>query len=298
LDEGCSDVEPGYDAGDPSFEPVDSEERADELAVLDPAILEPRNTDHEGTVMAETITGRIFETNDFANDAGSHETVLDSESSPTPNCRAEGCDERQTATVDNVVYDGGPLSPAEELYGFDNRGAEHLNTWPLKHGRAWNSLPAVRSAMHGPLTLHVGDSVFVRCTDSADHLAKIIEMRDLEDGRYMVVFAWYYTRADIKRELKPKRRRSKQLCNSLDRYWPPNAPYEYMLSTDRIITLWDTVQRKAPSDVLNAICADAFYIITGSKREVCESSDPRYKWMEKILDLSPYDDDLRTAAFF
>ncbi|KAJ9653448.1 hypothetical protein H2201_009141, partial [Coniosporium apollinis] len=270
LDEGCSDVEPGYDAGDPSFGTVDSEERADELAVLDPAILEPRDTDHEETAMAETITGRILETNDFANDAGSHEAVLDSESSPTPNCHAEGYDERRTATVDKVVYDGGPLSPAEELYGFDNGGAEHLNAWPLKHGRPWNSLPAVRSAMHGPLILHVGDSVFVRCTDSADHLAKIIEMRDLEDGRYVVVFAWYYTRADIKRELKPKRRRSKQLCNSLDRYWPPNAPYEYMLSTDRIITLWDTAQRKAPSDVLNAICADAFYIITGSKREFAE----------------------------
>ncbi|KAJ9654599.1 hypothetical protein H2201_008969, partial [Coniosporium apollinis] len=262
-------MEPDHDASDPGFWNADSEEMfrdrpvidpavfgpaVSESPVVDPAILEPSNAGYADTVVTEAISGRGFEDDDSANGVR--------------NNPAEDSDGEQIASDDEDFYGDEDLEPAEELYEFDNVGVEDLNPRPLKRGKPWNSLPSVRSAVQGPLTLYVGDTVFVCCTDSHDHLAKVTDLRDLEDGRYVVVFAWYYSRADIKSSLERKHGRSKHLSDYLNRHWPETALYRYMLSSDRIITLWDTVQRKAPYDVLKRICPSAFYIDTVYKQKI------------------------------
>lgn len=70
--------------------------------------------------------------------------------------------------------------------------------------------------------------------------AKVSDIRCLDDGRYVVVYTWLYTREQIIEELEVDGKLSLRDRAHLDRMWPLGDRYRYILSTNRTITLWDT----------------------------------------------------------
>src|SRR5436190_14319633 len=111
-----------------------------------------------------------------------------------------------------------------------------------------------------------------------DGLAKVTDIRRLDHERHLLVLAWYYTREEIQSEFGGRH---------LGAQWPRNAPFTYMLSSNRTITMWDTLHGKALPDVMAKLCPDIFYITTDFVRRISKAGHPHYKWMQKLLDLTP-----------
>ena len=191
------------------------------------------------------------------------------------------------AVGDDLEADESPVSPAEELYEIETEDVEEFNPKPIDGRTPWDSLPSSGFALLDDLTLNVGDTIFVCVTGREDGLAKVSEIKGLSDGRWLLVLFWYYTRREIEEELKVGCKIPGYHRDHLERLWPSNAQYTYMLSNNRTITMWDTAQRKATPEVMQMISTDSVYITTNSIRRIYEKSELDSRWMKDILDLRP-----------
>lgn len=131
-----------------------------------------------------------------------------------------------------------------------------------------------------------GDVVAV-CLDSGrEGFAKISDMRRGDDGRHHVVYTWLYTRdevvEDLRREGDVLAERSRK---RLERKWPAEAPFNYVLSTDRTVTLLDTALSRAPEEVTSQISTEWIYNTTQRRRKICSVDE--FRWMKRILELEP-----------
>ena len=121
----------------------------------------------------------------------------------------------------------------------------------------------------------------IHCTGNPDGLAKVTDIRCLDHECRLLVLAWYYTRKEIQSEWGGNGKKH------LDAQWLCNAPFTYMLSSNRTITMWDTLRGKALPDVMAKLWPDKFYVTTEFLRRICKAGHPYYEWMQKLLDLNP-----------
>jgi hypothetical protein len=77
-----------------------------------------------------------------------------------------------------------------------------------------------------------------------------------------LMLAWYYTGDEIQDEI------GSNDTSHPDRHWPLDARFTCMLSSNRTITMWDTLRGTASPEVLEKLCPDMFYITTDSVRRV------------------------------
>jgi hypothetical protein len=176
----------------------------------------------------------------------------------------------------------------QEFYKIKNPGTKDLRPTPIAGSKPWNSLPSREFATLDDWKVNIGDVVYVRCTGNQDSLAKVSEIRYLGDERYLLVLVWYYTREEIKEELRGSRTISKRRQAHLDAQWPPDTPFSHMLSSNRTINMWDTLRGKASPKVMANLCPNKFYITTKSIRKIYKAGHPNYKWMKELLYLAPH----------
>ena len=105
---------------------------------------------------------------------------------------ANGEEDRDQDTNDNDLAD------LEELfYVIENLGAEDMKIIPADGSPPWSSLRSVKSAFLDNWEFHVGEVVPVRWTGNRDALAKVVDIKCLNDERLVLELAWYYTREEI-----------------------------------------------------------------------------------------------------
>ena len=114
---------------------------------------------------------------------------------------------------------------------------------------------------------------------------KVSDIRHLDDGRFVVVYTWLYTRKDIISELLLDGKFSREDQHYINQNWPYDAQYRYMVSTNRSITLWDTAIRPAPKHVFNETCQDFVYRTISCMRRISPIHDRSVKWMKEMLEL-------------
>ena len=158
-------------------------------------------------------------------------------------------------------------APAQELYVVSREGVENFQPLPINGAKPWKFLEKVKMAPLDSWTLRRGDIVNVDTGHSAAP-AKVSDVRWLDDGRFVVVYCWLYTREEILDELQIDGAISAPALANLDQMWPPSVPYKYMLSTNRTITLWDTVIERAPHEVSFSLCYSAIYSTTPTSRRI------------------------------
>ena len=159
----------------------------------------------------------------------------------------------------------------------------------MKDKKEWKLLPSVDTASLGTWSVRRGDTVAV-CLDSGKRgFAKVSDLRVVDDGRFVIVYTWLYTRDEVVAELHEGGTLSERYREHLNRKWPMGAPYKYMLSTSRTVALWDTALSRAPEEVVSQISTTWIYSTTQRKHKICNVDEPRLRWMKRILDLEPAD---------
>jgi hypothetical protein len=115
--------------------------------------------------------------------------------------------------------------------------------------------------------------------------AKVTDLRSVGDGCYMVVYTWLYTRGEILADMETDAGIPEELRGNLNQRWPESADYDYMFSTNRTVTLWDTAICLAPDHVVSRIHDSLVYITRPSECWILDINDFRVRWMEKIVEL-------------
>ncbi|KAL2217281.1 hypothetical protein M432DRAFT_617428 [Thermoascus aurantiacus ATCC 26904] len=179
---------------------------------------------------------------------------------------------------------GLPVPPAQVLYKIQREGVQDFQPQPVNGAKQWKSLARVTSAPLDTWIIHVG-VVAVHLDQGPEEYAKVSDLRRLEDGRFVVVYTWLYTRQDIESELQIDGALSENFHQHLDQRWPTQSAYKYMLSTNCTITLWDTAIRRAPNHVTDKICQTSIYSTTPSARKIWSANNPSFKWMKQIFAL-------------
>lgn len=182
-------------------------------------------------------------------------------------------------------------SPAQELYYVSREGAEDFQPLPLNGAQPWKDLEKTDSAPLKFWTLHRGFIVDVDIGHGTSP-AKVSDIRCLDDGRYIVVYTWLYTRDEIVEELEVDGKLSARDRAHLDKRWPLGSRFRYMLSTNRTVTLWDTAIGRAPEELATNLCYSAIYSTTPTSRRIWSIENPRYKWMKRILVHEPRVEDI------
>ncbi|RJE25833.1 hypothetical protein PHISCL_01809 [Aspergillus sclerotialis] len=178
--------------------------------------------------------------------------------------------------------------PAEALFHGKEDRARDIRPILVKGKKEWKLLPSADTASLGTWSVRRGDTVAV-CLDSGKKgFAKVSDLRIVDGGRYIIVYTWLYTREEVVAELHEGGALSERYREHLNRKWPVGAPYKYMLSTNRTVTLWDTALTRAP-EVVSQMSTNWIYSTTQRKRKICNVDEPRFRWMKRILDLEPAD---------
>lgn len=177
--------------------------------------------------------------------------------------------------------------PAQVLYRVMRDGTADLRPIPLGTNLPWKSLPCVFSASLAEWEVNRGDIVIVDIGEERDDFAKVSDLRRLPDGRYVVVYAWLYTRGEICREFERGGVLTPRSRNHINKMWPLDTSRKFMLSTNRTITLWDTAIAKAPENVTAGVFDDKIYSTTARSRRIVNVNDSHFKWMKEILRMKP-----------
>ncbi|KAL2838353.1 hypothetical protein BJX68DRAFT_272684 [Aspergillus pseudodeflectus] len=200
------------------------------------------------------------------------------------------------------------------LYKDKGDGWNPFSPRAVNRARPWKHLIQVQSAEletkdEKPWTIRLGDIVTVCVPESKQSIssddiktdpdddseddaeddpkayAKVSDLRSLGDGWYMVVYAWLYTRAEILADLERRAGIDQGDLDMLKEKWPSAAPFQYMLSTNRTVTLWDTAITRAPASVVSRICDSSIYVTRPSVRWIADINDPEIEWMRSIFDM-------------
>jgi hypothetical protein len=178
--------------------------------------------------------------------------------------------------------------PALLLYRVSGDGWRNFHPIAEKGQKPWNVLNQVRHASLETWEVHLCDIVTVCLETPSRGYAKVTDLRKLEDGRFMVVYTWLYTRKEILEEYTGKDGVPPHLQENLDQNWPADSEFNYMLSSNRTVTLWDTALCRAPESVTSKICDSFVYVTTPSRkvrpgRWIYSVRDAKVKWLENIL---------------
>ncbi|KAL4883379.1 nucleoside phosphorylase domain-containing protein [Aspergillus karnatakaensis] len=209
---------------------------------------------------------------------------------------------RQPETIDitNTVRDDTPTQvppPARVLYEAEGYGWSRFVPIAVNGAKPWRELEKVDEAdVDNDWVLHRGDIVTVcvpgpdlsQNPDDSKAYAKVTDLRAVGDGRYMVVYTWLYTREEIIEDMETGDGDLDACHANLEERWPKDAEYEYMFSTNRTVTLWNTAISLAPEDVQAKICDSYVYItkITApSERWIEEIGAYRVRWLQRILQM-------------
>ncbi|KAL4936176.1 hypothetical protein BDV06DRAFT_205516 [Aspergillus oleicola] len=205
-----------------------------------------------------------------------------------------------------------PPPSAKVLYEDEGCGGRHSCPTSRSGFPPWNDLHQVKRApledesSTSPSALktwkvYLGDIVTVVVEDSQFDsnspisrapYAKVTDLRSVGDGRYMIVYAWLYTRDQVLEEIG---RHQKARLENINKKWPQDSQYKYILSTNRTVTLWDTVIELAPGDVVRGIHRDIVYVtmdLKKSYRYISDITKKQVKWMKEILELESGNEDL------
>ncbi|KAJ5532386.1 hypothetical protein N7513_001998 [Penicillium frequentans] len=177
-------------------------------------------------------------------------------------------------------------APAQELYAVSREGVENFRPLPMNGAKPWKYLRKLDLAPLGSWTLRRGDIVNVD-TGHSTAPAKVSDIRSLEDGRFVVVYCWLYTREDILDELKIDGAVPSSALTNLNQMWPLGVRFSYMLSTNRTISIWDTAIERALPKISSSLCYSAIYSTTSTSRRVWSIDNKRFQWMKRILHLEP-----------
>ncbi|KAL4755669.1 uncharacterized protein BDW70DRAFT_146130 [Aspergillus foveolatus] len=174
------------------------------------------------------------------------------------------------------------------LYRDSGLGWCDIRPTAVKGQKPWSELEQVQCASLETWEVRLYDIVTVCVQGLSEGYAKVTDLRDLEDGRFMVVYTWLYTRAEILEEYTGPNGVPPRLQENLDRNWPADSEFNYMLSSNRTVTLWDTALRRAPEHVASKIC-DGFVYVTTTKKKIRPArwiysvKEPKVKWLADIL---------------
>lgn len=175
---------------------------------------------------------------------------------------------------------------AEVLYHVTRDGTADLR--PISVGsHPWESLHRVSSASLPGWTVHCGDIVIVNIGENREDFAKVCDLRRLSDGRYVVVYAWLYTRQEVCQEAQVDGKLAIRSKAHIDEMWPLNASHRFLLSTNRTITMWDTAIAKAPERITAGVCKYAIYSTTVNSRRIVSVDHHHFKWMKAALEMQP-----------
>ncbi|RDW93408.1 uncharacterized protein DSM5745_00730 [Aspergillus mulundensis] len=168
---------------------------------------------------------------------------------------------------------------------------------------AWENLEKVTKANldadSGWWTLQLYDVVLVciRGEATPTRLAKVVDMRKLQDGRFMVIYAWLYEEEDIKKEFTTDDGgMEEEYANNLKQAWDQNpGPVKYMLSSNQTVALWDTAyERLAQEDVDTKLSKTHVYKTTDTRtvapeRHIYSINDKHKspKWLIQLLHETP-----------
>ena len=177
-------------------------------------------------------------------------------------------------------------TPAQVLYKVQREGIQILYILPEDGMKPWKNLAKVSSAPLDSWTVQVGDIVAVQLDNGSDDYAKVSDLRCLDDGRFVLVYTWLYNRLDVERELEIDGAIPHALRQHLNQRWPIRADFQYMLSTNRTVALWDTAIRRASTDIYIKLCQTSIYSTTASSRHIWGVRNPRFAWMRRILILA------------
>ncbi|KAJ5643564.1 uncharacterized protein N7484_006071 [Penicillium longicatenatum] len=176
---------------------------------------------------------------------------------------------------------------AQILYQVTGDGAAQLRPILVDRAAAWESLSVVSSAHLPRWTIHRGDIVIVDIGPKGMDYAKVSDLRRLSDGRYVIVYAWLYTRNEIARQLEVDAKLPAHAPVHLDSMWRPNAEHKMMLSTNRTMMIWDTAIAKAPKKITMSTCQYAIYNTTPLSRRIVSVDRPYFQWVRAILTMKP-----------
>jgi hypothetical protein len=152
--------------------------------------------------------------------------------------------------------------------------------------KPWKNFAKVSSAPLDSWKVQVGDIVAVQLDNGSDDYAKGSDLRCLDDGRFVLVYAWLYNRLDMERKLEIDGAIPHALHQHLDQQWPICADFQYMLSTNRTVALWDIAIRRASNDIYIKLCQTSIYSTIASSRYIWNVRNPRFAWMRRILILA------------
>ncbi|CRG92698.1 hypothetical protein PISL3812_09763 [Talaromyces islandicus] len=178
-----------------------------------------------------------------------------------------------------------PPPLADVLYLTSGDGGRNLSSRPTDGAKPWRQLYRVHTAPLDTWAIHLGDIVKVCLEKDRESYAKISDIRGLDDGRYMVVYTWLYTREEVQEEFETDGIIPEVLRKNLERRWPADATFQYILSTNCTVTLWDTAISRAPSEVVESLCHSSIFSTTRLTRAIWSMNSPRFKWMKVIHNL-------------
>lgn len=156
-----------------------------------------------------------------------------------------------------------------------------MDITPLRDDvKPWTQLPNVTAADLGEWNVRVGDIAMVQLHNGidTDKYAKATEMKRYDERRYIVVYTWLYTREEVGSELQIGGVMPDSFQKYLDRKWPGSACHKYMFSTNRTLSIWDTVICRAPKEVRAKICDDAIYQTTQTERKILSKKYHGMNW--------------------
>lgn len=127
--------------------------------------------------------------------------------------------------TDVHICHGQSMPPAQTLYHVSREGVENFQPIPVGRAKPWKGLPKVATASLDTWLLRCGDVVSVDVGHGRGY-AKVSDLRSINDGRYIVVYTWLYTRDEVDEELQVDGNLSPSSRAHLDKMWSSKARYQ------------------------------------------------------------------------
>ncbi|KAL4935581.1 hypothetical protein BDV06DRAFT_228696 [Aspergillus oleicola] len=221
-------------------------------------------------------------------------TESNAEQAPQPSPPSSDATDTDSEMDDASLSD---FEPPKALVLYQSRGDgwRYFTPIPESGQKPWAELPKVDCApletRKGTWNLQLNDIVQVCLDRPGEAYAKVTDMRDLEDGRFMVVYTWLYTKDEILEEYTHDDSVRPSLQKNLNNGWLQDTTRQvhYMLSSNRTVTLWDTALKRAPAEVTNSISDDHVYVTRsraprkGNRCWIYSVKDPRVEWLKRLL---------------
>jgi hypothetical protein len=165
-----------------------------------------------------------------------------------------------------------PVKPALELYTVCKNGHEDYSierkTFKVPK---WIELPILESTCHAGVTYKIKDTLYILLQDKQKNgVAKIRDIRDLLDGRNLILVSWYYSK-DEARQWK---------CSNMIE-WPTGC--SHMLSTHLQVLMWDTANGKVTGEHLEQVVDKKIIHFRGKTAKIYDKSETEVRWLSTSI---------------